>query len=55
MPQRGEVVALTDDLEAEITDADPRRIKRLRLRPLVAIPDPPTGPPPAGPPPAPAD
>jgi CBS domain containing-hemolysin-like protein len=55
MPQRGEVVALTDDLEAEITDADPRRIKRLRLRPLVAIPDPPTGPPTASPPPAPAD
>lgn len=38
VPQRGEVVSLGDDLEAEVTDADPRRIKRLRLR-LVAPPD----------------
>jgi hemolysin (HlyC) family protein len=37
VPQRGEVVALTDDLEAEITDADPRRIKRLRLRPVAKL------------------
>jgi CBS domain containing-hemolysin-like protein len=35
VPQRGEVVALGEDLEAEITDADPRRIKRLRLRPVA--------------------
>jgi len=34
VPQRGEVVALDDDLEAEVLDADPRRIKRLRLRPI---------------------
>jgi CBS domain containing-hemolysin-like protein len=34
VPQRGEVIALTDDFEAEVTDADPRRIKRLRLRPI---------------------
>jgi CBS domain containing-hemolysin-like protein len=33
VPQRGEVVALGDGLEAEVLDADPRRIKRLRLRP----------------------
>jgi CBS domain containing-hemolysin-like protein len=33
VPQRGEVIALGDGLEVEITDADPRRIKRLRLRP----------------------
>jgi CBS domain containing-hemolysin-like protein len=33
VPQRGEVIALADDLEAEVVDADPRRIKRLRLRP----------------------
>jgi CBS domain containing-hemolysin-like protein len=35
VPQRGEVVPLDEDLEAEITDADPRRIKRLRLRPIA--------------------
>jgi len=34
VPQRGEVVALDASLEAEVLDADPRRIKRLRLRPL---------------------
>jgi CBS domain containing-hemolysin-like protein len=41
VPQRGEVVPLSDDLEAEITDADPRRIKRLRLRPVVRLEEPP--------------
>jgi len=41
VPQRGEVVALDDELEAEITDADPRRIKRLRLRPIVRPTEPP--------------
>jgi CBS domain containing-hemolysin-like protein len=41
VPQRGEIVGLADDLEAEITDADPRRIKRLRLRPSA----PPAAPP----------
>jgi CBS domain containing-hemolysin-like protein len=35
VPQRGEVIALGDGLEAEITDADPRRVKRLRLRPTA--------------------
>jgi CBS domain containing-hemolysin-like protein len=35
VPQRGEIISLADDLDAEITDADPRRIKRLRLRPLA--------------------
>jgi len=35
VPQRGEVVALDGELEAEVTDADPRRIKRLRLRPII--------------------
>jgi len=35
VPQRGEVIALGDGLEAEITDADPRRVKRLRLRPAA--------------------
>ncbi|HUO11198.1 MAG TPA: hemolysin family protein [Caulobacteraceae bacterium] len=40
VPQRGEVVALADDLEAEVLDADPRRIKRLRLRPTAPPPAP---------------
>jgi len=43
VPQRGEIISLAEDLDAEITDADPRRIKRLRLRP-VAPPAPPTEP-----------
>jgi magnesium and cobalt transporter len=41
VPQRGEVIALTDDFEAEVTDADPRRIKRLRLRPIPKAAEPP--------------
>lgn len=32
VPQRGEVIDLGGGLEAEVVDADPRRIKRLRLR-----------------------
>ena len=40
VPQRGEVVALDGALEAEITDADPRRIKRLRLRPIAGLAEP---------------
>ena len=35
VPQRGEVVELGDGLQAEVLDADPRRIKRLRLRPIA--------------------
>jgi len=38
VPQRGEVIAHPAGLDFEITDADPRRVKRLRLRPAVAIP-----------------
>ena len=38
VPRRGEVVALDQSLEAEIVDADPRRIKRLRLRPIAPEP-----------------
>jgi CBS domain containing-hemolysin-like protein len=39
VPQRGEVIAHPDGLEFEITDADPRRIKRVRVRPTaVAAP-----------------
>ena len=33
VPQRGEVIAHPDDFDFEVTDADPRRVKRLRLRP----------------------
>ena len=33
VPQRGEVIAHPDGLDFEITDADPRRVKRLRIRP----------------------
>jgi CBS domain containing-hemolysin-like protein len=52
VPQRGEVVALDEELEAEVTDADPRRIKRLRLRPITRPPESPTTGPPAADPPA---
>ena len=38
VPQRGEVIAHPDGLEFEITDADPRRIKRVRLRPTPVAP-----------------
>jgi CBS domain containing-hemolysin-like protein len=40
VPQRGEIIALSPDLEAEVTDADPRRIKRLRLRSVTPPPPP---------------
>jgi len=33
VPQRGEVIAHPAGLDFEITDADPRRVKRLRVRP----------------------
>ena len=35
VPQRGEVIAHPGGLEFEITDADPRRVKRLRIRPTA--------------------
>lgn len=38
VPQRGEVIAHPAGLEFEITDADPRRVKRLRIRPAAADP-----------------
>jgi CBS domain containing-hemolysin-like protein len=38
VPQRGEIVSLAPDLDAEVADADPRRIKRLRLRPVAPPP-----------------
>ncbi len=36
VPQRGEVIAHPDGFEFEITDADPRRVKRVRIRRLEA-------------------
>ncbi len=41
LPQRGEVIAHPAGLEFEVLDADPRRIKRLRVRPAAA-PSPPS-------------
>ncbi len=38
VPQRGEVIAHPAGIDFEITDADPRRVKRLRLRPAAAAP-----------------
>ncbi len=35
VPQRGEVISHPSGLEFEITDADPRRVKRLRIRPTT--------------------
>jgi len=40
VPQRGEVIAHPAGLEFEIIDADPRRVKRLRIRPASPAPDP---------------
>jgi CBS domain containing-hemolysin-like protein len=33
VPQRGEVIAHPGGFDIEITDADPRRVKRVRIRP----------------------
>ena len=32
VPARGEIIRLSDTLEAEVIDADPRKVKRLKLR-----------------------
>jgi CBS domain containing-hemolysin-like protein len=46
LPARGEIIRLDDSFEAEVMDADPRRLKRLRVRrrrpqtPGTAAPDP---------------
>ena len=47
VPQRGEVIVHPDGLEFEIVDADPRRIRRVRIRPKPAAraPDAPADPP----------
>jgi magnesium and cobalt transporter len=33
VPQRGEVIVSPEGFEFEVIDADPRRIRRLRIRP----------------------
>ncbi|MBA3810526.1 MAG: HlyC/CorC family transporter [Caulobacteraceae bacterium] len=38
VPQRGEVIAHPAGLDFEVTDADPRRVKRLRIRPAATPP-----------------
>ena len=41
VPQRGEVIPHPDGVEFEVTEADPRRIRRLRIRPATPnlVPD----------------
>jgi CBS domain containing-hemolysin-like protein len=39
VPQRGEVIAHPAGFEIEVTDADPRRVKRLRVSPATARPE----------------
>ena len=36
VPQRGEVIAHPGGFDFEVTDADPRRVKRVRIRPTAA-------------------
>ncbi|MGE5502577.1 MAG: transporter associated domain-containing protein, partial [Ignavibacteriales bacterium] len=38
VPQRGEVIAHPGGFDIEITDADPRRVKRVRVRPSAPQP-----------------
>ena len=38
VPQRGEVIAHPGGFDFEITDADPRRVKRVRVRPTLSPP-----------------
>ena len=47
VPQRGEVIPHASGYEFEVTDADPRRIRRLRIRKIAptAVADTPSGPP----------
>jgi Mg2+/Co2+ transporter CorC len=34
LPQRGEIIAHPKGFEFEVLEADPRRIRRLRIKPL---------------------
>ncbi len=38
LPARGEIVRISDTLECEVLDADPRRVKRVRLRKTDSAP-----------------
>ena len=40
VPQRGEVISHPGGLEFEVVDADPRRVKRIRIRPSAPEPEP---------------
>jgi|1048.fasta_scaffold03491_1 CBS domain containing-hemolysin-like protein len=40
LPRRGEVIALPEGYEIQVLDADPRRIKRVRIRPSTPLPPP---------------
>jgi CBS domain containing-hemolysin-like protein len=40
VPQRGEVIAHPAGFELEVTDADPRRVKRVRVRPAAPAAEP---------------
>ncbi len=35
LPQRGEIVPYNENYEFEVLEADPRRVKRLRIRPAA--------------------
>jgi Mg2+/Co2+ transporter CorC len=39
VPQRGEVIVHPDGFEFEVMEADPRRIRRLRIRPRARLVD----------------
>ena len=38
LPQRGEVIAHPSGFDLEVVDADPRRVKKVRVRPAPALP-----------------
>jgi CBS domain containing-hemolysin-like protein len=38
LPRRGEVIAFSEGYEIQVLDADPRRIKRVRIRPSTPPP-----------------
>jgi CBS domain containing-hemolysin-like protein len=40
VPGRGELIAHSAGLEFEVMDADPRRVKRVRVRRMASMPDP---------------
>ena len=42
LPVRGEVISGPGNFEIEVLDADPRRVKRVRVRPAVSPTEPST-------------